>query len=151
MFACLARIVLSGVCFPLLGAYGLRWLGTLVQEVWVSLGTRPVPAVAFLDLLGSVLGVVAGLVMALVLVASGCQRRNSGVQAAADLSLLVLVLTFLADVVVPAMVPAGGTGELLAPISLVVWMATGAAAVRLSRLRRAAARIRSDERRATVG
>ena len=136
MLSCLLRIILSLVCFPLLGAYGLRWAGRYAMEVATALGLAKGLAVQFLDVAGAGLGLLIGAYLALVLIPSCCQRRDEALRATADILLTILALLLLTDALLP--LPLAGTGLVAAlpPVTLAVWLATGAAALRLAGLRR---------------
>lgn len=136
MITCLPRAILSLICFPLLGAYGLRWVGHDVLAAADSLRLQPGRLVSLLDYLGAGVGLLVGLVWGLQMVACGCQRRNKPLQATADVLLLGLVALFLLDALLPPLLAGTGIAAFLPPLTLVVWLATGAATSRLCGLRR---------------
>lgn len=136
MVACLFRFVLALLCFPLLGAYGLRWTGRSLTDMADLVGYGNGLVVSLLDYFGAVLGLVCGVVFALALIPSVCQRRDAALQATGDILLLGLAALFLADVVIPPLTEGSGVAAALPPVSLVVWLATGAAALRLAGFRR---------------
>jgi hypothetical protein len=148
MVTSLFRVILAVVCFPLLGAYGLRWAGRSVTEMADLVGYGKGLLIPMLDYVGAALGVLVGLVFALQLIPSCCQRRNVTLQATGDVLLLILLLVFLADAVLPPLLTGTGISAALPPLSLVVWMATGAAAVRLAGFRRRESRSRRERRAA---
>jgi hypothetical protein len=143
MLSCLIRIILSLVCYPLLGAYGLRWAGRFAMEALASLSLGKGFLLSMLDIVGAGLGVLAGAYLALVLIPSCCQRRNEPLRATGDILLLILALVLLADAVLPPLTVGSGVGAALPPVTLVIWLATGAATIRLAGLRRYGGRARS--------
>lgn len=136
MVTCLSRIVLAIICFPLLGSYGLRWAGRSLAEMAALAGLGQSLLVSMLDYAGAAIGLVFGVLFALALVPSACQRRDPALQATGDVLLLVLVAFFVAALVAPPPLAGTGAAAVLPPVSLVVWLATGAATMRLAALRR---------------
>lgn len=142
MLNCLVRLVLAMVCTPLLGAYGLRWAAGCVRDVLMALGLTKGLVVPLLDYYGAGLGALVGIYLGLQLAASCCQRRDEPLRATADVLLLILTGLFLADALLPPLLANATVSAVLPPLSLVVWLATGAAALRLSGFRRRASRRR---------
>lgn len=89
-----------------------------------------------LDYAGAAIGLLVGACFALALVPSVCQRRDPALQATGDVLLLVLVAFFVAALVGAPSLAGTGAAAALPPVSLVVWLATGAATMRLAALRR---------------
>jgi hypothetical protein len=141
MLSCLLRIILSLVCFPLLGAYGLRWAGRYAMELAAAFGLTKGLAVPFLDVAGAGLGLLIGVYLALALIPSCCQRRDEALRATGDILLVILALLLLTDAVLPVPLAGTGTAAVLPPVTLAVWLATGAATLRLARLRRRGGRV----------
>lgn len=131
----LARLFMGLVCFPLLGAYSLRWVGGYLRDLVALAGpVRGLPA--FLDLVGAIIGLALGLILAVQLIGSSFQPEESPVRTTGDSILIILGLTLVVDAVLPRVLPEAGVVEWLPVGTLVIWTACAAATMSLSHLRR---------------
>jgi len=134
MLAKLARIILAFACFPLLGAFSLRWVGRYISDLAgmarVESGMLPL-----LDIAGAIVGVVLGLLLAVQIIGCCLQPEASPVRPVGDNILIVLAFALLADALLPRMLPASLVVTWLPPASLAVWAGCAAATLSLGRLR----------------
>ena len=136
MLSRLVRLILAFLTCPLLGAYGLRWAGSALRGLLEMAGAHGGVLLPLLDAVGSVLGLLLGLIFALQLARCCFQPDPSPVRAVGDAILIVLAVTFVADAVLPRVPGAAPGAAFLPPASLVVWSAAAAATWSLGRLRR---------------
>ncbi|MEI6502619.1 MAG: hypothetical protein WCP21_16540, partial [Armatimonadota bacterium] len=134
MLAKLARIILAFACFPLLGAFSLRWVGRYISDLAgmarVESGVLPL-----LDLAGAILGVILGLLLAVQIIGCCLQPEVSPVRPVGDNILIILAFALLTDVLLPKVAAGSVVVTWLPPVSLAVWAGCGAATLRLGRLR----------------
>jgi hypothetical protein len=147
----LARFVVAIVTFPLIGAYGWRWAGVFLQEVLAATGVSWGPVQGAFDIVGSLLGLGVGLWCAVQVVGCAFQSRGASVCAAGDFLLIVLGITFVADLVLIAALSGTPAAGFIPPANLAIWCATAAATFRLARLRRSLRRQRRLEETADAG
>ncbi|MEN6547668.1 MAG: hypothetical protein ABFE07_16670 [Armatimonadia bacterium] len=135
MFGRLARLFLGLVCFPLLGAYSLRWVGAYLRDLVALTGpVRGLPM--YFDLFGALAGLVLGLLLAVQIIGSAMQPEESPVRPVADNILIILALTLLVDVVLTRALPDSAVIEWLPVVTLVIWTACAAATMSLTHMRR---------------
>jgi hypothetical protein len=134
MPARLARIILAFTTFPLIGAFGLRWVGGFVREVVASTGLHP-PAILLLDYAGSIAGIVLGVILAIQLVGCCMQPESLPVRPIGDNILIVLALTFLLDVALGKVCQGAEWLKWLPPANLVIWSGAAAATASAHRMR----------------
>lgn len=146
MFARLTRLILAFACFPLIGAYALRWAGGFLRDV-AEMASVHHPLLAFLDIALAVLGVVLGIIWAVQLVGCCFQPEASPVRATGDTILIVLALTLLTDIVLTRVLPESVIVTWLPAANLVIWASCAAATMSLSRWR---AELRYQATRRTV-
>lgn len=138
MFSKLARMILAFVCFPLLGAYSLAWVGAYTADVVGIAGVHS-PLLAWLDMAGAIIGFILGLLMAIQIIGCCLQSEQSPVRGPGDNILIIVALTLLADVLLPRVLgqPAGAAAaQWLPPASLAIWGGCAAATISLARMRR---------------
>jgi len=135
MFGRLARLFLGLVCFPLLGAYSLRWVGGYLRDLVALAGpVRGLPM--YFDLIGALAGLALGLLLAVQIIGSTVQPEESPVRPVGDNILIVLALTLLADVVLTRVLPDSSVTDWLPVVTLVIWTACAAATMSLTHMRR---------------
>lgn len=137
MFAKIARIILAFVCFPLLGAYALAWVGAYTADLVALAGVHS-PLLAWLDLAGAGVGGVLGILLAIHIIGCCLQSELSPVRGPGDNILIILAVTLLADVVLPramGQTTAAALAQWLPPVSLAVWGGCAAATLSLARMR----------------
>lgn len=130
----LARFILAFSTFPLIGAYGLRWVGDFVAQI-VSASGVDVTAVVPLDIIGGIVGVILGLVLAVQIVGCAFQPESSAVRPAADNILIILGLTLLLDLALGKLFSGQPWLQWLPPVNLVIWSGAAAATNSLHRMR----------------
>ncbi len=135
MLAKLARIILAFTTFPLVGAYGLRWVGSFVSQIIGATGVVAHPVLA-LDLIGGLVGLVLGLILAIQIVGCCVQPETSPVRPVGDTILIILGLTLVLDVALAKACAGMEWLRWLPAGSLVVWAGAAAATASLHRLRR---------------
>jgi hypothetical protein len=134
MLAKLARIILAFTTFPLIGAYGLRWVGGFVRDVIATTGVQP-PAVALLDYAGAVVGLLLGVILAIQLIGCCLQSESLPVRPLGDNILIVLALTLLADAALGKVFTGAEWLRWLPPANLVIWSGAAAATASVHRMR----------------
>ena len=143
MLAKLARIILAFSTFPLIGAYGLRWVGGFVVQLIGATGAAAHPLLA-LDILGGLVGLVLGLIPAIQITGCALQPASSPVRPVGDNILIVLGLALVLDVALTKVCGGAEWLRWLPAANLVIWAGAAAATASLHRLRRQA-RQRSRE------
>lgn len=141
----LARFVVAIVTFPLIGAYSWRWAGVFMQDVLVATGVSWGPVQGAFDIVGSLVGLGVGFWCAVQVVGCAFQSRGISVCAAGDFLLIVLGITFVADLILIAALSGTPAAGFIPPANLAIWCATAAATFRLTRLRRGLRRQRRLE------
>lgn len=134
MLAKLARIILSFLCFPLLGAYSLQWVGRYVSDL-AGMARVESGLLMGLDIAGGIVGLVLGLLMAVSLIGCCIQPEVSPVRPVGDNILIVLAFTLLLAVFLPRMLP-GPVATWLPAVALAIWAGCAAATLSLGRMRR---------------
>lgn len=135
MLGRLARLFLGLICFPLLGAYSLRWVGGYLRDL-AGLTHQVHGFPMFLDLFGALAGLVLGLLLAIQIIGSALQSEESPVRPVGDNILIILGLTLLVDVVLTRALPDSALVEWLPVVTLVIWTACAAATMSLTNMRR---------------
>lgn len=130
----LARLILAFSTFPLIGAYGLRWVGDFVGQI-ISASGVDVSAFVPLDIIGGVVGLILGLVLAVQIVGCAFQPESSGVRPAADNILIILGLTLLLDLALGKLFAGQPWLQWLPAANLVIWSGAAAATNSLHRMR----------------
>lgn len=134
MIGFLSRIILAFGCFPLLGAFSLRWVGGYAADV-LGMVHEGGGAALPLDWVGTGLGVLLGLGLAIQVIGCCLQPESSPVRPVADGILIILAFTLLADVLIPRVIPQASFVSWLQPITLAIWGGCGAATMSLHRMR----------------
>lgn len=130
----LARFILSLATFPLIGAYGLRWLGGFIGQLISSTGFDARALVA-LDLVGAVVGLVLGIILVIRIMGCCVQPESVPVRPVGDNILIILGVTLVADVVIVRMFPQAEWLRWLPPANLIIWSGAAAATLSLHRMR----------------
>ena len=131
-------MILAFICFPLLGAYSLAWVGDYTADLAGIAGLH-CGLLAWLDLGGAIVGFGLGVLLAIQIIGCCLQPEASPVRGPGDSILIILAITLLADVVILRAVGQSASAALvqwLQPISLGVWGGCGAATLSLARMRR---------------
>jgi hypothetical protein len=134
MLAKIARFILAFLCFPLLGAFSLRWVGRYISDLAgmarVESGVLPL-----LDIAGAIVGVVLGVLLAVQIIGCCLQPEASPVRPVGDSILIILAFTLLADALLPKLAPESVVVTWLPPVSLAIWAGCAAATLSLGRMR----------------
>jgi len=130
----LARLILAFATFPLIGAYGLRWVGGFVREVVATTGVH-LPVLSMLDYVGAIVGLLLGAILAIQLLGCCLQPESLPVRPIADNILIVLAVTLLLDVLLPRALAGAAWLKWLPPANLVIWSGAAAATASLHRMR----------------
>ncbi len=135
MLGKIARLILALTAFPLLGAYGLRWAGRFLGEMLHASGATS-PVVMALDLIGAFIGVLFGLLVALLALACAFQAESHPVRPVADTVLIILGGLLCVDIFLPLLFQEQAWLQWLPAASLAFWMGAAAAVISLYRFKR---------------
>lgn len=135
MLGKIARLILAFTAFPLLGAYGLRWAGRFWGEMLHAAGATS-PVVMALDLIGAFIGVLCGLLGALLALACAFQAESHPVRPVADTVLIILGGLLGLDIFLPLLFQEQAWLQWLPAASLAIWMGAAAAVISLYRFKR---------------
>jgi hypothetical protein len=135
MFSKIARIILAFSCFPLLGAYSLRWVGAYTADLAGMAGVQSA-GLPLMDIVGAVVGLILGILLAIQVVGCCLQPEVSPVRPAGDSILIILALNLLINAILPRVLGQSPVLMWLPPLTLAVWAGCGAATVSLARMRR---------------
>lgn len=134
MLSKIARLILALSSFPLLGAYGLRWAGRFGGEMFSVAGATS-PFIMALDFIGAFIGVVCGLLVALLALACAFQAESHPVRPVADIVLIILGGLLCVDIFLPLLFQEQAWLQWLPPASLAIWMGAAAAVISLYRFK----------------
>jgi len=134
MLAKLARIILAFATFPLVGAFGLRWVGSFVTQLLHTAGVKLPPLVA-LDLIGAGVGLLFGFILAVQVAGCAMQPETSPVRSSGDTILIILGLTLVLDVAAVKLGRAADWLRWLPAGNLVIWAGCAAATSSPHRMR----------------
>ncbi|MHB8993756.1 MAG: hypothetical protein ACYC63_00730 [Armatimonadota bacterium] len=135
MFSKLARIILAFTCFPLLGAYSLRWVGAYSADL-AGLAGINAAGLPLMDIAGAMIGFILGLLLAIQVVGCCLQPEISPVRPAGDSILIILALNLVINVILPRVLGDAAAIMWLPPLTLAIWAGCGAATLSLARMRR---------------
>lgn len=133
MLGKIARIILAFACFPWLGASSLCWVGGYVSSM---LAMAKLQTGLPLDYLGSILGALLGLLLAIQIIGCSLQPETSPVRPVADNILIIVALSLLVDLLSPRVLGRSPVVGWLPAVSLAVWAGCGAATMSLAGMRK---------------